>query len=273
MKIFDKVSANVFAQFQTENMDPALALIGDGIKKEGLRNQVASRLLGFRAFEAITFDTPSENENKSFSFSNFYFDGDEVDLTGALTGYDDGNETHPSDVDEMLSDDDDDDEAPVEKPYPAHASYLNDRALITTKLQASPLLLSILPVLIDDKTPWRKDIFTIFEDGLKQHRPKHPGDNAPCYFVDEDSFGVYPGYLEMLKLLSETGSAPENLVGHVKGRDDRMWINQHLQSSLELLNAEVKRAFDQHLERIEKIQRDGYGESAPFKAKLGKRND
>lgn len=56
MDIFSTITRADFEKFQKENMDPALALVGDGIKKQGLRSQVAARLLGFRAFEAIRFD-------------------------------------------------------------------------------------------------------------------------------------------------------------------------------------------------------------------------
>lgn len=59
MKLFATLSHEDFVTFQKENMDAALSLIGDGLRKPGLRDQVAARLLGFRTFESIAFKAAS----------------------------------------------------------------------------------------------------------------------------------------------------------------------------------------------------------------------
>lgn len=212
--------------------------------EKGLRDQVCARLLGYRAFEAISFDEYTPQPSTEFTFEKIYGAGDEVDLTSIVS----------DEVDDTKS-----------YPYPAHADYLNYYEPITTKMPASALMLSILPVLFDDRTPWRPDMGGVFDIGIEHHKPKYPGENAPCYFEYKERDDVYPGYMEMLKLLSDTGVGPENLVGVVNAEKEDMWVNQHFKASLEQLNAEVKETFDKHLERVSKVQREGYGESAPYK--------
>lgn len=250
MKPFPDLSIAQFKQFQTENMDPALALIGDGLKKEGLRNQFCARLLGYRAYEAIDFgegpsaeflDDPSDvpEDQIDFNFADNYGAGPEFDFTTLVK----------KEVDSLKK-----------RPYPSHAHYLNKAKPVVAKLPASALLLSILPVLLDDRTPWREDVLSLFEMGLV----RHAGPKAPCSIERKGSFNDYPGWMEMLSLLSETGMVPENLLGAMEGGTD-LWINQHLKASLEQLNSEVKASFDKHLARIELVQSKGYGRSAFFK--------
>lgn len=56
MKMSESISTAVFESFQKENMDPALALIDIKLSKFEKRKQVAARLLGYNAYEAIEFD-------------------------------------------------------------------------------------------------------------------------------------------------------------------------------------------------------------------------
>lgn len=56
MKITNVLTHPIFTQFQTENMDPALTLLGVNLTKFEKRKQVAARLLGYSSYEAVIFD-------------------------------------------------------------------------------------------------------------------------------------------------------------------------------------------------------------------------
>lgn len=56
MKMTNALTRPGFNQFQTENMDPALTLIGVNLTKFEKRKQVAARLLGYSSYEAVVFD-------------------------------------------------------------------------------------------------------------------------------------------------------------------------------------------------------------------------
>jgi hypothetical protein len=56
MKVINSLTPEQFQQFQEENMDPALSVIGISLSKFEKRKQVAARLLGFNSFESIDFN-------------------------------------------------------------------------------------------------------------------------------------------------------------------------------------------------------------------------
>lgn len=56
MKVINSLTHEQFQQFQEENMDPALSVIGISLSKFEKRKQVAARLLGFNSFESIKFN-------------------------------------------------------------------------------------------------------------------------------------------------------------------------------------------------------------------------
>lgn len=58
MKVFNALTRTIFDQFQQENMDNALSMIGSPLTKKEKRKQFAARLLGYNAYEAIQFDEP-----------------------------------------------------------------------------------------------------------------------------------------------------------------------------------------------------------------------
>lgn len=60
MKLFNILSRSMFDVFSKSNMDPALHLLGINLTAYEKRKQVAARLLGYNAFEAITFSDTSD---------------------------------------------------------------------------------------------------------------------------------------------------------------------------------------------------------------------
>lgn len=56
MKMTNALTRPDFDQYQTENMDPALAILGVNLTKFEKRKQVAARLLGYSSYEALVFN-------------------------------------------------------------------------------------------------------------------------------------------------------------------------------------------------------------------------
>lgn len=67
MKLINTLTKTQFEKYQTENMEPALAILNIELNKFEKRKQVAARLLGFNSFESIKFnkDDYYQTPNKS----------------------------------------------------------------------------------------------------------------------------------------------------------------------------------------------------------------
>lgn len=245
MKPFNIVSKELFTRFQTENMDPALSLIGDGLSKAGLRNQFCARLIGFRSYEAIPFsDEPSKDETPM----HFSFDADYSKTESVIL-----DEPHFE-----IPDFDD-------SPYPECADYLYESKPINITLKSTPLLLSLLPVLLDDRTEWHPHSMDLGDlsietgvDNLRRDPERSQIETLSMISsrIDGITLPPYAGLLESVKLLSDTRSVPEEMMGF-NSKKDAFWINEHMKLSLEQLNAQVKAAFDAHLSRIALIEENG----------------
>jgi hypothetical protein len=224
MKTLTPLTKTNFKQYQTENMDPALALIGDGLSKKGLRDQMAARLLGYKAFEAISFESPEQAKTPSIPC---------IDLRGRHT--------------------------PTSKVH-AHLGETKSPADVT--LHANAFLLSILPVMEDQQTPYHPNSWGMFEAVMAGSGGRDVRDGGADYpgikkSNSEHSYGA-------LKLLHDTESVPEALLQHTTREFDReadkMIVNQHYLNSLQELNATVLKAWSDHLSRTASIEHTVHGQ-------------